>query len=192
MIDPGRAADEVMAHADMAMYRAKEHGKDGVVVFEPGADRQAQAKAGLSWAERIRSALEHDGLFLEAQPIVALGEDGPPSRYELLVRMRADSGEAVPPGVFLPVAERFDLMRDIDRGCWPAPRGCSASCDRAGRSDVHLSVNLSPRSLDMEMLEVLRATLEAHDGDPTAPDRGDHRDARRSRTWTVPRRSPTP
>ena len=167
MIDPGRAADEIMAHADMAMYRAKEQGKDGVVVFEPGADRQAQAKAGLSWAERIRSALEHDGLFLEAQPIVALGEAGPPSRYELLVRMRADSGEAVPPGVFLPVAERFDLMRDIDRWVLARAARLLGELDSAGRSDVHLSVNLSPRSLDMEMLEVLRATLEAHDGDPT-------------------------
>ncbi|HEX5909756.1 MAG TPA: diguanylate cyclase, partial [Thermoleophilaceae bacterium] len=92
MIEPGRVASEVMAHADMAMYRAKEQGKDGAVVFEPGADRQAQARAGLSWAERIRSALAHDGLFLEAQPIVALGEAGGAARYELLVRMRTDDG----------------------------------------------------------------------------------------------------
>ena len=166
MMGPGRKTHEVLAHADMAMYEAKEHGKDGVMLYDAGADRQAQAKAGLSWAERIRSALEGDSLFLEAQPIVALDEPDTVSRYELLVRMRSDEGETVAPGVFLPVAERFDLMRDIDRWVLARAARLLGELDRAGRTDVHLSVNLSPRSLDMDMLELLRNALKAHGGDP--------------------------
>ncbi len=46
LMDRGLTGPEVLAHADMAMYEAKERGKDGVVVFDPGADRQAQAEAG--------------------------------------------------------------------------------------------------------------------------------------------------
>ena len=166
IMEVGGTSHEVLAHADMAMYEAKEQGKDGVVVFDPGADRRAQAKAGLSWAERIRSALEHDQLFLEGQPIVALDAPDSELRYELLVRMRSDDGDTVPPGVFLPVAERFDLMRDIDRWVLARAARLLGQLDRAGRGDVHLSVNLSPRSLDMEMLEVLRSALALHRGDP--------------------------
>ena len=147
------------------------------MVFEPGADRQAQAKAGLlvGRADQVGAGAT-TACSCEAQPIVALGEAGPAAATSCWCACAPTSGEAVPPGVFLPVAERFDLMRDIDRWVLARAARLLGELDRAGRSDVHLSVNLSPRSLDMEMLEVLRATLEAHDGDPTPPDRGDHRD----------------
>ena len=144
-MDPGLTSKEVLAHADMAMYEAKERGKDGVVVFDPGGDRQALAEAGLSWAEKIRGALEDDRLFLEAQPIVTLDGDDTQRRYELLVRMRTESGETVAPGVFLPVAERFDLMREIDRWVLTRAARLLGELRRGGQDDVHLSVNLSPR-----------------------------------------------
>lgn len=166
VMDPGQTSSEVLAHADMAMYAAKERGKDGVVVFEPGGDRQAQAAAGLSWAERIRSALEDDRLFLEAQPIVALEGEATGRRYELLVRLRTETGETVAPGVFLPVAERFDLMRDVDRWVLTRAARLLGELRQAGQNDVHLSVNLSPRSVDMDMLETIRTALEVHGGDP--------------------------
>ncbi len=70
--------------------------------------------------------------------------------------------------MFLPVAERFDLMRDIDR--WVLARAAQllGQLRSAGQDDIHLSVNLSPRSVDMDMLGVVRSALETHGGDPSA------------------------
>jgi diguanylate cyclase (GGDEF)-like protein/PAS domain S-box-containing protein len=166
LMTPGLTTEELMAQADIAMYEAKERGKDRAQVFDPGGDRQAQAKAGLSWAERIRAALRDGRFVLHAQPIVGLAGSGADRRYELLVRMRSETGGMVAPGVFLPVAERFDLIADIDR--WVLRRAATLLGDlRArGRTEVMLSVNLSARSIDLEMLDLLRSAFDRTNGDP--------------------------
>ncbi len=66
--------------------------------------------------ERIRHAIEHDGFDLYAQEIVALRADVPSRNLrELLIRMHDEEQNLVPPGTFLPIAERFGMMPDIDR-----------------------------------------------------------------------------
>jgi hypothetical protein len=66
--------------------------------------------------ERIHHAIQHDGFDLYAQDIVALAADEPEkSMHELLIRMRDEEQNMVPPGTFLPIAERFNMMPDIDR-----------------------------------------------------------------------------
>jgi len=66
--------------------------------------------------ERIRQAIQNDGFDLYAQDIVALRRDAPcTSMHELLIRMRDEEQNLVPPGTFLPIAERFGMMPDIDR-----------------------------------------------------------------------------
>jgi EAL domain-containing protein (putative c-di-GMP-specific phosphodiesterase class I) len=155
-----------MAQADIAMYEAKERGKDRAQLFDPGGDRQAQAKAGLSWAERIRAALRDGRFVLHAQPIVGLAGNHVDRRYELLVRMRSETGEMVSPGVFLPVAERFDLIADIDRWVLRRAAGLLGELRARGRNEVMLSVNLSGRSIDLEMLDLLRSALDRTNGDP--------------------------
>jgi EAL domain-containing protein (putative c-di-GMP-specific phosphodiesterase class I) len=66
--------------------------------------------------ERIHHAILHDGFDLYAQEIVALAADEPQiSMHELLIRMRDEEQNMVPPGTFLPIAERFNMMPDIDR-----------------------------------------------------------------------------
>jgi len=66
--------------------------------------------------ERIRQAIQNDGFDLYAQDIVALRADAPSKlMQELLIRMRDEEQNLVPPGTFLPIAERFGLMPDIDR-----------------------------------------------------------------------------
>ena len=71
------------------------------------------------WAnpqERIRQAIQNDGFSLYAQDIVALRADAPAGGMrELLIRMRDEEQNLVPPGTFLPIAERFGMMPDIDR-----------------------------------------------------------------------------
>ena len=66
--------------------------------------------------ERIRQAIQNDGFDLYGQDIVALRSDAPcKNMHELLIRMRDEEQNLVPPGTFLPIAERFGMMPDIDR-----------------------------------------------------------------------------
>ena len=66
--------------------------------------------------ERILQAIKNDGFDLYAQDIVALGADAPiKTMHELLIRMHDEEQNMVPPGTFLPIAERFNMMPDIDR-----------------------------------------------------------------------------
>ena len=142
----GLSAEELLVEADIAMYDAKEAGRNRAATAERGGAGAGRHVSRLSWLERIRSALAEDRFELHAQPIVAIGGDDEPPTFELLLRMRADSGELVPPATFLPIAERFDLIQDIDR--WVIARAVELVRreDAAGRP-VTLSVNLSGRTM---------------------------------------------
>jgi diguanylate cyclase (GGDEF)-like protein/PAS domain S-box-containing protein len=101
-------ADEALIAADIAMHAAKSAGRDQACVFEPGSG------GTLTWVERIRTALDEDRFVLFAQPILDLHSNRI-SWHELLIRMLADDGEVVAPGDFIPTAERFGLIGEIDR-----------------------------------------------------------------------------
>jgi EAL domain-containing protein (putative c-di-GMP-specific phosphodiesterase class I) len=113
----------------------------------------------LTWVGRVRRAIEKERLVLYAQPIVELA-GGEQVGEELLVRMLDENGELVPPGAFLPTAERFGLIRDIDR--WVVSRALELIA--AGRS---VSVNLSARSVsDPELTSRVEQGLGRAGADP--------------------------
>lgn len=158
--DHGETAEELLARADMAMYRAKEEGRNCAWVYSDQAGQQAQMHRALVWEKRIRRALEEDGFELFLQPIMDLAS-GRISQYEALLRLADEGGSYVLPGAFLDVAERFGLMRDIDR--WVVRRAVrlAAELERAG-IDAGLEVNLSARALaDSEILDLIRRELAA-------------------------------
>ncbi len=150
-------AGEVLVAADNACYVAKDSGRDRVHVYRQG-DRDVRRLSGQSvWLTRIQDALEHDRLVLHAQaiaPLTARGSGAP--HYEVLLRMRGDTGALVPPGSFLPVAERYGLSVRIDR--WVVAQTVKRLAD--GDPMVGLSVNLSSRSLtDAAFLRFVQAEL---------------------------------
>jgi diguanylate cyclase (GGDEF)-like protein/PAS domain S-box-containing protein len=102
-----KTPDELLVSADVALYEVKETGGGGAVVFS-GQNGQA-----LTWVERIRDALAEGRLSVYSQPIIDL-ESGRTAREELLVRMIDPDGDAIPPASFLPAAERFGLVPEID------------------------------------------------------------------------------
>ncbi len=112
--EDGLTGEDVLVNADLAMYDAKEAGRDQVSVARGDGMGEARMKGRVTWAERIRRALEEDRFVLLAQPIVDLAT-GEASQYELLLRMRDATGDLIPPGAFLAIAERLDLIHDIDR-----------------------------------------------------------------------------
>jgi PAS domain S-box-containing protein len=116
-----------------------------VVVFrDTTLDKTQHANAqreleALTWIGRIRDALEEDRFVLYSQPILPLA-GGEPTE-ELLLRMVGRDGEVIAPGSFLPVAERFELIGEIDE--WVVKRAL-----RIARNGRRIAVNLSASSID--------------------------------------------
>jgi len=134
--------------------------------------------------ERIRQAIQNDGFDLYAQDIVALRLDAPCKiMRELLIRMHDEEQNLVPPGTFLPIAERFGLMPDIDRlvvrKAIAASVAAGASADAAGLPI--LCINLAratirdrsfpefvARALEQNSVSGQRLCFEIADSDATA------------------------
>jgi len=154
----GLTGEDLLVAADLAMYDAKEAGRDSVARYAAGPHERERTEARLSWVERIRDALEHDEFELHAQPIVDLGT-GVISQWELLVRMRSEDGDLIPPGAFLSVAERYGLIQELDRWVLRRAIGLLARA-QAARHPLVLEVNVSGRSMgDPRVLETVEREL---------------------------------
>jgi diguanylate cyclase (GGDEF)-like protein/PAS domain S-box-containing protein len=160
-------ASELLINADLAMYSAKAGGRDRVVLFTPSEGRRARATAKLTWAERIREALDRDdGFVLHMQPILDLATDKI-SHGELLLRMRDEYGNLIAPSAFLPAAERFGLIHAIDR--WVVRQAIGMIAKTSGNAMLPVGVNLSGDSVvgDPHLLETIERELEASSVDPS-------------------------
>lgn len=139
----------MMRTVDIACYMAKEQGRNRVYVLYEDDEEVVQRHGEMAWLARIRTALQEGRMFLDAQRIVHLQEPEQ-LRYELLVRLRDEHGSVIPPGAFLPAAERFGAAHEIDR--WVIEQACQTL---AAHPD-HLAlveachINLSGQSFDQD------------------------------------------
>ncbi|MET0066141.1 MAG: EAL domain-containing protein [Candidatus Thiodiazotropha sp.] len=105
----------LMSAADAACYSAKDAGRNRVSLYKEDSATTQHWIGEMQWVAQINSALEEQRLELYAQPIVALkGETRQTHAVEVLLRMLSPEGKLVPPGAFLPAAERYDLINRID------------------------------------------------------------------------------
>ncbi len=156
----GLTGEDLLVEADIAMYDAKDAGRDGVKVYRDEERSRERINVRATWLERLRSAVGDDRFRLFAQPILSFDETGVPW-HELLLRYMDDNGDLVPPGAFLPIAERFDLIGEIDRWVLGEAVRMLHEEHSAGR-DVALAVNLSGRTMsDPGLGEYLEALLAA-------------------------------
>ena len=156
----GQDLGALLAAADAACYAAKEGGRNRVHVLQPNDSQVQQQRGQMQWVTRITAALQADRLRLYVQPVLPL-QGGTDAHYEILVRLEED-GQIIPPGAFLPAAERYGLMPRIDQ--WVVNNTLSWLSDRlrqSGRIDGVYAINLSGASLsDERFRQALRHTLQ--------------------------------
>lgn len=110
-IDGSVDAKALLSRADSALYAAKERGKNRTIAYPFAGLHLAEAS---EWLARIKSALRDGGFTLLFQPVIRLGS-GEVEHYEALVRMSGSGGDELLPERFVPCAERYGLMPQIDR-----------------------------------------------------------------------------
>lgn len=163
--EASRSADELMSAADIACYAAKDRGRNRVHLYQPGDNEVAERRGDMNWVGEIQRALDEARFELLYQPIVPLsGKDTVRPHYELLLRMcSADDGEEILPMAFIPAAERYNLMPDLDR--WVVEQAMQ-SIGRAGHPGERAiyMINLSGQSLcNDRFVEFLEQRLSARD-----------------------------
>ena len=158
--------EDLLVEADIAMYDSKEAGRDAVRVYDPGDDRQLREHARATWVDRIRDALDEGRFTLHAQAIQPLQAEED-KRCELLIRMVSQTGELIPPGSFLPVAERADLIDAIDAWVVREAARMLGRDREAGRSVVY-EINVSSKSVSKPgFLELVGRELADAGADPS-------------------------
>ena len=112
---PEHGTDEqtLIVHSDMAMYKAKKKGLKNWHIFDYADDQLSDLKAEHDLMECLKQALQKDLFLLVYQPILTI-ENHHVSHYEVLLRLKSLNEEWISPGVFIPVAERVGLIREID------------------------------------------------------------------------------
>jgi len=109
-----RSIEKALSYADMACYAAKDMGRNQVHIHGLDDDRVKKMHKELSWVADINNASSNDRFSLYLQSIGNLQTKRASSRYEVLLRLNDDEGTMVSPGSYIPAAERFSLMKDVD------------------------------------------------------------------------------
>ncbi|MCC5882147.1 MAG: EAL domain-containing protein [Halomonas sp.] len=154
---------DLMANADLAMYKAKESSSQRWHLLSTLERAKDELQERVYWVERIRQAIEEEGFELMVQPIMRL-IDGDVRHYEVLLRMRGPKGALISPAHFIGVAERSGQIVQIDR--WVLRHSLRA-LSQVQEQGISLSVNLSGQTLhDQGLKQFLMDELAACGADP--------------------------
>ncbi|HEB83312.1 MAG TPA: EAL domain-containing protein, partial [Gammaproteobacteria bacterium] len=185
---PNITAGDLMANADIACHISKRMGRNQTHMYEPSSDERNTMGSELGWSVRIKEALKNDMFQLHYQPIMQmsdidlinlpaqdgvlwqryLNESDKIYNYEVLVRMIGDDGEIHYPDSFIPTAERFNLMIDIDM--WVLENALQEVVATGLSSDkMRLSINISGNTVDSDdSLEKIHDMIRKYDINPAS------------------------
>ncbi|MGW8248698.1 MAG: EAL domain-containing protein [Acidiferrobacterales bacterium] len=112
--ESGQSVSDVLRQADIACYAAKDAGRNRLQIYRSDDQDLMKRRDEMLWVQQIRQALEDNRFQLYRQNIASLASD-PRRHSELLVRLLDEDERLVQPGSFIPAAERFGLMPELDR-----------------------------------------------------------------------------
>lgn len=159
--------DELLSQADMACHEAKARGRNCFRFYEVSGQEKKRMTEDVGWSHRIKQALKNDGFLLQYQPIIDLGS-GRPIMHEVLLRMRGENNSIIPPAAFMPAANRFGLMVEIDHLVIRNALQNLARFRESGHEGV-FTLNLSGYVFeDPELVAFIRENLEENRLDPSA------------------------
>jgi diguanylate cyclase (GGDEF)-like protein len=148
--DDGTTCEELLKHADLALYQSKGGGRNGLNFFNPNLKTRAMLELQLE--EELRHALrENTGLILHYQPIYDV-QTAQVSKLEALVRWQHPIHGLLAPDRFIAIAEANGLIAELDN--WVLRKACEdlGELSRQGCEDLHIAVNCSPLNLGREDL----------------------------------------
>jgi len=161
---------ELLSAADLACYAAKDSGRDTVHVYNVDDAEIAEKYRQMQWLPRIREAIINNEFELALQSVESLSDDIRPwIIYEFLLRWPQDDGSLISPGMFIPTAERYDLMRELDG--WVIENAFAAivqlKTELKYPADQLYTINLSGQSVcDSELAEFIIGMLRQFEVDP--------------------------
>jgi EAL domain-containing protein (putative c-di-GMP-specific phosphodiesterase class I) len=142
----GLSPTDLLAQADMACHRAKTRGRHQYQFYTASSRDISAMAAEVGWSQQIQRALKDDKFLLHYQPIFDIAT-GLPAYFEALLRMEIEPGRVIPPSAFLPAANRFGLMAEIDQ--WVIRNAvCKLAEFRSEHQQIRFTINVSGSFLE--------------------------------------------
>ena len=157
---------DVLAAADIACYTAKDGGRNSMNIYSEDDEKMVNRYKEMSWLPRLQSALQNDNFELLVQAVTPIGKAALQhnvQHYEFLLRLVDTDGQLITPFHFIPAAERYDIMPDIDR--WVIENAIKSVSELPATlsRDTSFSINLSGQSVtDASLLTFIKSKLEQY------------------------------
>jgi len=151
---------DVLSAADIACYEAKARGRNGLCFYSEDNEIMSERSDEMNWIPHLQRSLANDCFQLHVQSVASIGVEFPESpvtHYEFLLRMVQDDGTEITPWQIIQAAERYDLMRDIDRWVVKNAIKIVAGLPSEIAGKYTFSINLSGQSsADPNLIDYIR------------------------------------
>ncbi|MDD4856213.1 MAG: EAL domain-containing protein, partial [Sulfuricurvum sp.] len=153
----------LLSQADAACYAAKDGGRNRIHVAHPEDATIQERRNQMQWIGRLEEALVNNTFILYVQPIVPVLDPLQRRHYEVLVRLREENGEIIPPMAFIPAAERYGFMPKLDRWVIENTFKSFTKIWNEASEEIYFSINISGASLgDTGTKQFIRGLFGEH------------------------------
>jgi len=155
--------DEFLNRADFSCKMAKQMGRNRIYVYSESDSQSKQELSGqMGLAQMIKEAIRSDRFRIALQPIMSAADEKPYC-YEALIRMEGKNNKLIMPFGFLPSAERFGLMQDIDVWMIQHSMQLLSEMQQSAGETLIFSINISGQSIvDLSIITVIESAMQKY------------------------------